>query len=69
MRTGQVMIDIDCELDAEYSGEWDSLSDEIKEFWNDPKHKCNCEGSGVLSSSCRGCSFCEHYQEQDANEL
>lgn len=69
MRTGQVMIDVDCELDAEYFGDWDLLSPEIKKFWVDPAHKCNCEGYGVLSSSCRGCPFCEYYDEQDANEL
>ena len=66
MRNEQVMIDIDCELDLEYFGDWDSLTPEMQKFWED--HKCNCEGSGVVSSSCYGCPFCEHYSEMNTRD-
>jgi hypothetical protein len=62
MRTEQLVIDIDCELDDEYFGEWDLLTPEIQAFWEDPSHKCNCEGSGVMSSLCADCPFCSEYE-------
>ena len=68
MRTEQILIDIDCELDSEYFGDWVLLTPEIQAFWADPSHKCNCEGSGVISSLCNGCPFCEHYSELNTKE-
>lgn len=59
----KAVIDIDCDLSDEYFGGWDSLTPEIKKFWED--HTCFCEGSGVMSSLCDGCPFCSYFNKDE----
>lgn len=62
MRDATLTLDITCKLDAEYFAEWESLTDEIKAFWED--ESCNCEGSGVIGFWCHGCPFCLRFDEE-----
>lgn len=63
-RTETFNLEITCELDNEYFGDWDSLSPEIKAFWDKAHQKPHCEGEGVIGTWCRHCPWCANFDAE-----
>ena len=61
-RNIDLMLMIRCKLDDEYFQDWNSLSPEIQQFWDEPENYCNCEGSGEMSTWCNDCPFCQIFE-------
>ena len=64
-REQQISLDIQCNLDDEYFGDWDELTPEIQEFWNNSSDGTHCEGGGNMGTWCEGCHFCGRFDEDD----
>ncbi len=57
----QLELDVTCQLDEDHFGEWEKLSPEIKEWWENQIGGTGCEGGGLMGTWCSRCQFCSHY--------
>lgn len=55
------VIYFDCYAPDELFGEWETLPDAAKQWYE--THKLNCEGTGNVWAYCIDCPFCEYDNE------
>lgn len=65
-RTQDFNLTVRCELDDEYFQDWNSLSPELKAFWDELNNICNCDGTGEMSTWCKNCVFCEVFEIEES---
>lgn len=55
-----IVVEVNCHCNEELLGEWDSLSEESKEYWRNSIVPIPCEGAGGTGLHCIRCPFGEH---------
>jgi len=62
MRSAEIIMVIECELDDILFGPWEELTKEEQSVFD--YHHTNCDGSGAMGTWCRDCHFCALMQDE-----